>query len=78
LWAKLREKVAGLWRRAPLLVLLGGWFLIGLVGGLLSVPVKMIWPNSWFVETSDFAFQAWGMGFLALIVFGFWARVRRQ
>lgn len=80
-WEKLREKLPGrleaLWQRAPLLALLGGWFVLGLGGGLFSVVAKGIWPDSWIVAASDFGFQIWGLGFLALVGFGFWAQVRK-
>jgi len=78
---KLREKLPlrleALWRRAPLLALLGAWFLLGLGGGVFSAIAKAIWPDSWIVAASDFGFQIWGLGFLAIVGFGFWARVRR-
>jgi hypothetical protein len=80
-WEKLREKLPGrleaLWQRAPLLALLAGWFVLGLGGGLFSVVAKAIWPDSWIVPASDFGFQIWGLGFLALVGFGFWAQVRK-
>jgi hypothetical protein len=75
--AKLPRHVATLWRRAPLLVLLGGWFLVGLAGGFLSALAKTVWPRSGIVPASDLGFQIWGLGFLALVGLGFWARVRK-
>jgi hypothetical protein len=81
-WDSLREgmsnRVAALWFRAPLLVIFGGWFTIGLAAGLFSYLAKAIWPDSWIVPASNFGFQLWGLGFLALVGFGFWARVRRR
>jgi hypothetical protein len=78
---KLRERLPlrleALWRRAPLLAFLGAWFMLGLGGGLLSAIAKAIWPDSWIVAASDFGFQIWGLGFLAIVGFGLWARVRR-
>jgi len=80
-WEKLREKLPrrleALWRRAPLLALLAAWFTLGLAGGLFSVLAKAIWPDSWIVPASDFGFQIWGLGFLALVGLGFWARIRK-
>jgi hypothetical protein len=80
-YQKLREQLPGrvraLWMRAPLLVLFGIWFVLGLAGGLLSRVAKVVWPDSWIVSSSDFAFQIWGLGMLALVGFGFWARVRK-
>ncbi len=80
-WDKLREKLPrrleALWRRAPLLALLGAWFILGVAGGLFSALAKKIWPDSWMVAASDFGFQVWGVGFLALVGFGFWASFRK-
>jgi hypothetical protein len=80
-WDLVREGlspgVAALWQRAPLLVLLGGWFLLGLAGGLFAFVARHIWPDSWFIAASDFGFRLWGLGFLAFVGFGFWARVRK-
>jgi hypothetical protein len=50
--------VGKLWRRAPLLVLLGGWLLAGSAGALLFRP-------------SASYFTLWGVGFPALIVLQF-------
>lgn len=78
---KLREKLPHrleiLWQRAPLLALLGGWFVLGLGGALVSVLAKALWPDSWVVAASDFGFEVWGLGFLALVGFGFWATIRK-
>ena len=76
----LKEISAGalhqLWNRAPLLVMLLFWFAIGLVGGLAFVIAARIWPDSLFVSIGNFAFDLWGIGFLALVGFGFYVRVR--
>ena len=80
-WDTLREKVPPrleiLWQRAPLLVILGTWFTVGLAVGVISFLAKEIWPDSWIVPASNFGFQLWGVGFLAIVGFGFWARVRK-
>jgi len=80
-WESLREKVPmrveALWERAPLLAILGAWFSIGLVAGVFSFLAKAVWPDSWIVPASDFGFKVWGVGLLAIVGFGFWARVRR-
>jgi hypothetical protein len=80
-WERLRETLPpqfqGLWERAPLLAMLGAWFVLGLSAGLVSVLAKALWPNSWIVSASDFGFEVWALGFLALVGFGFWARVRK-
>jgi hypothetical protein len=74
---KLPRRLEALWQRAPLLVLLGGWFIIGLAGGIVSALAKTLWPHSWIVSRSDFGFQIWGLGLLALVGLGFWARIRK-
>jgi hypothetical protein len=75
--AKVPQRIEALWQRAPLLAILGSWFSLGFVGGILSFLGKAIWPKSWIVAASDFGFQIWALGFLAIVGFGFWARVRR-
>ena len=81
-WDVLRERmpqrVEALWQRAPLLVILGTWFTLGLVGGVFSFLAKQVWPDSWIAPASNFGFQIWGLGFLAIVGFGFWAQVRRS
>ncbi len=80
-WETLREKVpvgvVALWDRAPLLAILGIWFVAGLAGLVLSNLVQVVWPDSWFVEASNFGGKVWGVGLLAIVGFGFWARVRQ-
>jgi hypothetical protein len=51
-----------LWRRAPLLVLLLSWLVVGVVGGIFF---------------SGFGFEFWAIGFLALVGFGFYSTVRK-
>jgi len=81
-WESLRQKlpprVEKLWLRAPLLVLLGTWFFIGLFGGLFAAGAKLIWPDSWIVAASDFGFEIWGLGFLALVGLGFYASITKR
>lgn len=69
-------RILATWRRAPLLVLLLSWLGAGLIGGPIAVVLRSIWPDGWAVPLLDFAFQAWGIGFLALVGFGFYARIR--
>jgi len=80
-WDTLREtlpqSIEALWIRAPLLALLATWFTLGVAGGIISVLAKTIWPDSWIASASDFGFQLWGLGLLALVGLGFWARVRK-
>jgi hypothetical protein len=72
-WA---PSIRWLWRRGPLLVLLLAWLAIGLVGGSVSAMWRIYWPQTWPQSLSDIGFDVWGIGFLALIGFGFYAKVR--
>jgi len=65
-----------LWNRAPLLVMLLAWFFFGLAGGVAFAVGSRIWPDSTFVAVGDLAFTLWALGFLAMVGFGFYARVR--
>ncbi len=65
-----------LWRRAPLLILLLGWLTIGLVAGPASILLRTLAPASWSASLIDFSFEIWAVGFLALVCFGFYARIR--
>jgi hypothetical protein len=55
-----------IWRRAPLFCLLVGWLLPGLFLRLLNMPAYR----------TESAFNIWGLGFLALVLFQFVATVR--
>lgn len=65
-----------LWKRAPLLVMMLVWFAIGLAGGLAFAVASRFWAESLIVSIGNFAFDLWGIGFLALVGFGFYVRVR--
>jgi hypothetical protein len=65
-----------LWRRAPLLVLLLGWLAVGLAGGLFYAGLRAVIPEAVPKPADAAGFGFWGMGFLALVGFGFYARVR--
>ena len=67
-----------LWVRAPLLVLLLGWFFSGLAAGILAWFLRSYFPESWPPSRVEGGFEVWGLGFLVLVAFGFWARVRRR
>lgn len=69
-------RVAVLWNRAPLLVLLLAWLAIGTAGGLASLMQRAVWPEAWPSWLVDAGFSLWGLGFLALVLFGFYVRVR--
>jgi hypothetical protein len=74
--AQATERLKGLWRRAPLLVLLLGWLALGLVGGVSSLLIRNLWPDTWEPSWAALGFESWGIGFLALVGFGFYMRVR--
>jgi hypothetical protein len=59
-----------LWLRAPMLILLAAWFLVGLIGGL-SVWIQRRSGSA----PGSLAFDLWGIGFLALVVLQFYATV---
>lgn len=79
-WRILRSRapgrVAALWQRAPLLVLLLAWLAVGTAGGLTSWVQRGLWPEAWPSWLNDAGFTVWGLGFLALVLFGFYLRVR--
>jgi hypothetical protein len=78
LHAEIQRAMRSAWRRAPLLVLIGGWFVLGIVGGLLSKLARMLSPEAWIVVVGNFGFDIWGLGFMVLIGMGFWAGVRKR
>ena len=63
-----------LWRRAPLLLLLLGWLAGGVAGGSLVALLRSDLPPS----TVSWFFEVWALGFLALVGFGFYMRVRNR
>jgi hypothetical protein len=65
-----------LWMRAPLLVMMLTWLWLGFSGGVAYAIGSRIWPDSLFSAAGDLAFALWGLGFLALVIFGFYARVK--
>jgi hypothetical protein len=58
-----------MWRRVPLLVLLAGWFLIGLIGGVISLAGRTV---------SSESVEIWAVGFLVLVGFQFVVTVRNN
>jgi hypothetical protein len=70
------NRIRKLWLRAPLLVLLLAWLAAGFVGGLASAILRIYWPQGWPESLAAAGFEVWGVGFLALVMFGFYARVR--
>lgn len=76
-WIRREAMVAwlkNLWRRAPLLVLLLGWLAVGLVGGSVAAVFRDEWPAA----AVALFFEIWTLGFLALVGFGFYMRVRNR
>ena len=65
-----------LWLRAPLLILLLAWFAIGLGMAGVSWIWRSLFPDTWPAFLANVGFDVWGVGFLALIAFGFYMRVR--
>ena len=80
-WDTLRKQtpvsVRVLWRRAPLLILLLAWLAVGIVGGSASWLLRTLAPDAWPAALASAGFDLWALGFLALVVFGFYMRVRR-
>ena len=70
------QRVRRLWQRAPLLVLLLVWLAVGIVGGSVSALLRSYAPQTLSESLVAAAFEVWGMGFLALVGFGFYMRVR--
>ncbi len=69
-------RIGKLWQRAPLLVLLLAWFAVGLAAASVSAIMQIRWPHSWPTFLLAEFLRVWPLGFLALILFGFYARVR--
>lgn len=61
-----------MWRRVPLLVLLAGWFVIGLIGGLVSLAGRTAGSG----PVSAAPVEIWAAGFLVLVGFQFVVTVR--
>jgi hypothetical protein len=70
----LAVRFKSLWRRAPLLVLLLGWLVAGLFGG----AVAALFLNERAAAAVAVFFEIWALGFLALVGFGFYMRVRNR
>jgi len=65
-----------LWRRVPLLVLLTGWLVSGLVFGAITLLARAAGLELVSPSTVQTAFEYWGIGFLALVLLQFWITVR--
>jgi hypothetical protein len=70
-------RLGALWLRAPLPILFFAWLLIGLGGLVCSLLWRALahetWPDQLFGIGSDL----WGIGFLVLVLLGFYARMRQ-
>ena len=66
------RRLRKLWQRAPLLVLLLGWFGVGLVGGAISLMGRYSGQG----PIGSGAVEIWVAGFLGLVLFQFLATVR--
>jgi hypothetical protein len=73
---KWMPRIRKLWLRAPLLVLLLVWLVVGLAAGSVSALLRTCWPQTWPESLVAGGFEIWAVGFLVLIMFGFYARVR--
>lgn len=68
--------VKKLWARAPLLVLLLGWFTLGVAGGSAAWIVRNVAEDPWDPAFISACWSIWALGFLALVTFGFYMRIR--
>jgi hypothetical protein len=69
-------RIRVLWWRAPLLILLLSWLALGVAGGVVALLVRKYQPQSWSASLVNGGFELWAIGFLALVLFGFYMRVR--
>ena len=63
--------------RAPLLVLLLGWLAFGVAGGVVFRLFRAISPDWFSSALLGAGFDLWGLGFLLLVCFGFYVRIRK-
>jgi tetratricopeptide (TPR) repeat protein len=83
LWKTLSEELLVvmhvLWQRAPLLVLFFGWLMIGSIAGLAYALLRVLaWVAPSLRSFGEGGFSLWALGFLALVGFGFYARIRKR
>jgi len=62
-----RRAVRHLWEKLPLLAILLGWLLAGIVGGVAALPFQ----GGDISETRQTLFSIWALGLLALVLLGF-------
>lgn len=70
----LSPRLKNLWRRAPLLVLLLAW----LIAGLMGASIAILLGEERTSALISWIFEIWALGFLALVLFGFYMRVRSR
>jgi hypothetical protein len=79
-WNALRKaappRIRALWLRAPLLILLVSWLTLGVAGGVGALLIRKYRPQSWSPSLVNGGFELWGIGFLVIVLFGFYMRVR--
>ena len=71
--SRLLAELKGLWRRAPMAVILLAWGAMGLIGGGLIALFRDQWPGSIVMLSVEF----WAVGLLTLVVSVFYARIRK-
>jgi tetratricopeptide (TPR) repeat protein len=62
-----RRAVRRLWDKLPLLAILLGWLLAGIVGGVAALPFQ----DGEVSETRQTLFSIWALGLLAMVLLGF-------
>jgi len=70
------RRLKTLWSRAPLLLMLISWFVLGLAAVGVVSALHYFWPEQFPSSMVDGGFELWGIGLLALIVSTFYTRVR--
>ncbi len=60
-----------LWRKLPLLAILFGWFVAGMLAGITSLAFQS------GAELRAWLLPVWGMGLVAIVLFGFVRSIRR-
>jgi len=62
-----RRAVRRLWDKLPLLAILLGWLLAGIVGGVAALPFQ----DGYISETRQTLFSIWALGLLGMVLAGF-------
>ncbi len=72
------RRLKAMWARVPLLVMLLAWFVLGLAAIGVAALLHYFEPEQYPAAIVNLGFGVWGMGFVALVGFGFWMRIRRE